>query len=96
MALQEHGDADLGGSAVVRDGKGVEQTSGKRKKETGMRFFFFLVILRYSHSHSLFSLPASLSVRFKQQHFLRVSFFLDGWMDGWTDGLWLGCILCIP
>ena len=59
-----------------------------------MRFFFFLVILRYSRSHSLLSLPASLSVRFKQQHFLRVSFFLDGWMDGWTDGLWLGCILC--
>ena len=63
--------------------------SGKRKKERGMRVFFFLVILRYSHLFLFYFLPASLSVRFKQQHFFYESPFswMDGWMDGRTDGL---------
>ena len=113
MALQEHGDADFGGSAVVRGWKkGVwcedegDGESGKRSTR-GMRvspFFFFLVILRSILLLILFySPPASLSVRFRQQHiffFTILLFVLDGWTDGRTDGwtisLALYYLLCIP
>ena len=48
-------------------------------------FTFLLVMLRCSLLILLFSLPASLGVRFRQQHFF-TSLLVLGWMDGWMDG----------
>ena len=61
--------------------------SGKKKKERGMRVFLFLGDFALFSSLSLLLSSCFIERTIQAAaFFLRVSFFLDGWMDGRTDG----------
>ena len=96
MALQEHGDADLGGSAIVRIGKGVDQTSvtgsGKQGRKGACAFLFSFLFgelaLFSSHSILLSSCFVERTIQAAAFYFTSLIFlgWMDGWLDGWTDG----------
>ena len=93
MALQEHGDADFGGSAVVRDGKRgwcEDEGDGDLGKGStrGMRVLLFslshFALFFFSFSSPLFLLRRAYGSGSSSIFFHESPFFL-GWMDG-RDG----------